>query len=335
MRLTARSVSAEASASARQLCVALDEALSSLPFDAPTVDVNLILYHPMGMSEPIKPTGRFDAKRDIYWVTTTVPYVAWCRGDWTDRIALVSAATCERLARLPKSRFSADQKLAVISAFEAAAARTASRPPTSLVPVAPAYRTPGGGIAFDPSTRAPGEGRLITLAEIEAFQAAPPAPKAAETMFKTYRKVEAGLEYWEAWISDHGVTQHRGMCGHTGKSRLLPVLISPLQALESDRADAFRQGFRPIPETRLHLLAVELKADDGGDWRELLDRRVALEDWLNQELGWTGLGHCDGGEMGGGAATAYCLVVRVPLAVTVLKARLPSSPFADAVVRRG
>jgi hypothetical protein len=334
IRLTARSVTAEVGPSTQQVCRTLDGYLGALSFEAPKIDVNLILYHPMGVSEPVKATGRYDSKREIYRATITVPYVEWCRGGWTDRVTLVSVAVRARLDRLPKSRFSPDQRSAVLSALEAGVAQAISRPPTSLAAVAPAYRVTHGGIAFDPGTLAPGQGRPITLAEIEAFLAEPPSPRPPDTQFKTYRKGDTALEYWEAWISDAGVIQHRGVCGQTGTTRSLPVMRSALATLEADKAEALHQGFRAIPETRLQTLSLELTANDADPWKRLLSRRNELEDWLNEELGWTGLGHCDGGDMGEGVATAFCLVVSRPLAMALLKSRLPASPFSDAIVRR-
>jgi hypothetical protein len=335
IRVTARSVTAEAGASAHQVCRALDAFLSTRSYDGPTVDVNLILHHPMALSEPFKAKGRFDGKRTIYWATITPPYVDWCRAGWAERIALVSAAIRERLERLPKSQFDADLRLALVSTLETGAAYTASHAPTSLVKVTPAFRTPGGGIAFDPRTLAPGAGKPITLAEIEDFVAAPPAPPSAETQFKTYRKGDAGLEYWEAWTSDEGVVEHRGLCGDAGTCRTLPPRRSALETLAASKADAQSHGFKVISDARHQTVTVDLKATDGEAWAGLLARRHALEDWLNEELGWTGLGHCDGGDVGDGSATAFCVVVNVKLAISTLKSRLPESPFPDAMVRRG
>lgn len=43
--------------------------------------------------------------------------------------------------------------------------------------------------------------------------------------------------------------------------------------------------------------------------RSDLKKRTRLEDHLNELLGWTGLGHCDGGSIGSGTLEACCLVV--------------------------
>jgi hypothetical protein len=39
-----------------------------------------------------------------------------------------------------------------------------------------------------------------------------------------------------------------------------------------------------------------------------LDKRVAVEELMNEGLGWTGLGHCDGGDIGSGTMKIFCYV---------------------------
>ena len=46
-------------------------------------------------------------------------------------------------------------------------------------------------------------------------------------------------------------------------------------------------------------------------------------------MGWTGLGHCDGGSIGSGAMEACCFVVDFEIAKRVVAAALSDTPFAD------
>ena len=50
-----------------------------------------------------------------------------------------------------------------------------------------------------------------------------------------------------------------------------------------------------------------------------LDKRHKLEDKMNEVLGWTGLGHCDGGSIGSGSMEACCFVVDFDVAKNVIE----------------
>jgi hypothetical protein len=59
-----------------------------------------------------------------------------------------------------------------------------------------------------------------------------------------------------------------------------------------------------------------------------LDKRHKLEAKLNETLGWTGLGMCDGGSIGSGTMEV-CLVVDFALAKSVIETDLQGTEFAD------
>jgi hypothetical protein len=46
-----------------------------------------------------------------------------------------------------------------------------------------------------------------------------------------------------------------------------------------------------------------------------LDHRIEIEHILNESLGWTGLGHCEGGDIGSGNMNIFCVVVDPEVAV--------------------
>ena len=50
---------------------------------------------------------------------------------------------------------------------------------------------------------------------------------------------------------------------------------------------------------------------------------------MNETLGWTGLGHCDGGSIGSGTMEACCFVVDFDIAKRVIEKDLAGSEFAD------
>ena len=60
-----------------------------------------------------------------------------------------------------------------------------------------------------------------------------------------------------------------------------------------------------------------------------LEKRYRLQDQLDEILGWTGLGHCDGGSSGEGTMEACCFVVDFALAKAVIADALKNTEFED------
>ena len=54
-----------------------------------------------------------------------------------------------------------------------------------------------------------------------------------------------------------------------------------------------------------------------------------LEDRMNETLGWTGLGNCDGGSIGSGTMEVCCFVVDFKTAKRVIEEDLKNTRFAD------
>jgi hypothetical protein len=98
------------------------------------------------------------------------------------------------------------------------------------------------------------------------------------------------------------------------------------------RSVAYASGFRPIaPSRNVTLVVVYAIADSGSE--SDLGRRHALEDFLNEQTDWMGLGHCDGGSSGSHSMEAFCVVVDGKIAKQTLALALAASPFSDFKVR--
>ena len=62
---------------------------------------------------------------------------------------------------------------------------------------------------------------------------------------------------------------------------------------------------------------------------EDLEKRYRLEDRMSDTLGWTGLGHCDGGSIGSGTMEVCCLVVDFKTAQLVVENDLKDTEFQN------
>ncbi|MFT4668158.1 MAG: hypothetical protein ACI9XB_005138 [Gammaproteobacteria bacterium] len=62
---------------------------------------------------------------------------------------------------------------------------------------------------------------------------------------------------------------------------------------------------------------------------EDLDKRHRLENRINETLGWTGLGHTDGGSIGSGTMEVGCMVVDFDVAKKVIIEDLKNTEFEN------
>jgi hypothetical protein len=150
-------------------------------------------------------------------------------------------------------------------------------------------------------------------------------------MLKLYRFSDSQKEYWEAWEAPSGdLIVHWGVLGTRGDSmRLRPeadnTRNSPFQIELEAR---LKDGFAPIDVDDHAILLIEYALGDG-DTRFAVEKRHRLEDRMNETLGWTGLGACDGGSFGNGTIEVCNFVVDFEIAKKVIEDDLVGTEFAD------
>ncbi|MEI9952889.1 MAG: hypothetical protein WDO74_28930 [Pseudomonadota bacterium] len=150
-------------------------------------------------------------------------------------------------------------------------------------------------------------------------------------MIKLYKGTKGDvLHYHEAWSADATITEHWGKLGEIGSTRdhFLLEADDPDDALEAVLASARATGFAELDDDDLQVLRIEYRIQGMGSAADL-SKRQALEDRLNEVLGWVGLGQCEGGNLAYGAMELCCLVVDFTLARSVIEADLAGSVFGD------
>jgi hypothetical protein len=143
-------------------------------------------------------------------------------------------------------------------------------------------------------------------------------------MIKLYRRDATGrLHYHEAWLDDEEIIEHWGVVGEKGETRTHHRRDMVDAVLVPARAQGFAE-FDPDEEVWL-----EVQYDLDGRWGDTndLDLRNAVMAQLDEALGWTGLGHCDGGSIGSGKMEVACVVVDADIAQRVIGAALDGSQF--------
>ncbi|MGV3608923.1 MAG: hypothetical protein ACO1RA_21140 [Planctomycetaceae bacterium] len=149
-------------------------------------------------------------------------------------------------------------------------------------------------------------------------------------MLKLYKQVDGVLHYHEAWCNGPKMTEHWGVAGERGESKEHKRAKGEEEeaAVERVLQSALEQGFAPIEYEDHAILLIEYAIDGFGTPTQL-KKRHALEDRMNETLGWTGLGMCDGGSIGSGTMEVCCFVADFDVAKRVIENDLKGTEFSD------
>jgi hypothetical protein len=135
--------------------------------------------------------------------------------------------------------------------------------------------------------------------------------------------------YWETWDNEDGThTVHWGELGDRGEEKIVTnTCFRKAEVIVQSEIDtALENGFSEVEDQ--YILLVEYSIDGMGTENDI-ERRHALEDRLNGTLGWTGLGHCDGGSIGSGKMEVCNFVVDFDLAKQVIENDLLGTEFEN------
>lgn len=149
-------------------------------------------------------------------------------------------------------------------------------------------------------------------------------------MIKLYKRVGGELRYWEAWESDREITIHWGVVGDRGEDRTVPLKPKQRAAtvIKEQSAPQLADGFAEVDEDDLDEIIVQYQIVGFGT-AEDLDRRVAIENYLNGEIGWLGAGHLDGGDIGSGTINIFLYVVHAGIVGPCVIELLRKGSFLD------
>ena len=92
--------------------------------------------------------------------------------------------------------------------------------------------------------------------------------------------------------------------------------------------NVIKDGYAEIDIDNHAILLVEYIVDGMGTENDVNKRR-ALQDKLQELLGWTGLGMCDGGSIGSGTMEVCCFVVDFEIAKKLIAENLKGTEFQD------
>ncbi|MGG3235045.1 WGR domain-containing protein [Priestia flexa] len=130
------------------------------------------------------------------------------------------------------------------------------------------------------------------------------------SVIKMLKEVNGELLYWEVWEDEKTLLIHYGRVGDAGETqeKKLSRLHNAEKLMEALAEAKVDEGYDYIDEDELIELVVQYSYEDG-EMEEVLDKRHHVEDLMNECLGWTGNGFCDGGDIGSGTANIVNYVI--------------------------
>ncbi len=318
---------------------ALDVAARELPATF-KVHFALVAMNPLGLKEERGRRPTFHVKTQTYFFEALLTYAKWITPNWSERVGDVAEVLSAAMLRAARTRLKPEERDALIAAIQEAGRKTSVAPPSEIIPLGAVALVfePGSdrpGVSYTPDGPAPfGPRRFerIEPAQVQEMQARYFAEPAPESSFKLYDAKR--LSYREAWMDEGVVVEHWGVCGTEGETRRHLVASEELglEMVAKLREAGEQAGYAEVA-IEDHGTIV-LQASTGPDVVAALDLRHEFERYLDQLFGWTGLGHCDGGDLGGGVLRVFCFVVDKSTALKLLGTRLPASEFAQFSVVR-
>ncbi len=139
-------------------------------------------------------------------------------------------------------------------------------------------------------------------------------------MIKLLRPSPEETDYWEVWQDEESLIIHGGTIGERGEWTRVQIRTGqdPNQLMSELSSGATQRGFRLVAEDDFTDVTLQYQVEGFGFVTDV-ERRYKIQSFLNEALGWTGNGHCDGGDIGSGTMNIFCRVFDVEkAAVTIL-----------------
>ena len=150
-------------------------------------------------------------------------------------------------------------------------------------------------------------------------------------MLKLYRFTDSSKEYWETWETGPGEQMvHWGKLGTRGSTKTVKTtfLRKAEKTIQSEIDALIKQGYTSKPIEENAVLMIEFAVDGFGTPSDI-EKRHRLQDRMNETLGWTGLGACDGGSIGSDTMEVCNFVVDYEVAKRVIELDLLETEFAN------
>lgn len=152
-------------------------------------------------------------------------------------------------------------------------------------------------------------------------------------MIKLYKRQPTHIQYWETWEKEGQTCVHFGRVGERGETLWFPPAQREAIAarLERDIASLRDTGYETIEDDDHVELVLQYRIARVGTTADL-SRRHKVEELIDECLGWTGNGRCDGGDVGSGTTNVFCFVIDPVAALEAVVTTLRREGLLEGVV---
>lgn len=150
-------------------------------------------------------------------------------------------------------------------------------------------------------------------------------------MLKLYKQKDNQLWYWETWDKDEKTAiVHWGIVGDQGENKEIKggLFSNFRKNVQKEIDQKLKEGYTEFDEDKISFLEIEYSIEGFGTEQDLA-KRHRLEQKMDGILGWTGLGHSDGGSIGSGTMEVGCMVVDFDIAKKVIEKSLKGTEFEN------
>lgn len=150
-------------------------------------------------------------------------------------------------------------------------------------------------------------------------------------MLKLYKQKDNQLWYWETWDKDEKTAiVHWGIVGEQGENKEVKggLFSSFRKNVQKEIDQKLKEGYAEFDQDKVSFLEIEYSIEGFGTEQDLA-KRHRLEQKMDEILGWTGLGHSDGGSIGSGTMEVGCMVVDFDIAKKVIEKSLKGTEFEN------
>lgn len=151
-------------------------------------------------------------------------------------------------------------------------------------------------------------------------------------LIKMVKQFGEEVLYWEVWQDARKLVIHYGTVGDTGEAeeKKLSLFQNAEKKMHELATEKVVEGYDYLDEDDLFELVIQYSYEDD-QMEATLKKRHQVEDLMNECLGWTGNGSCDGGDIGSGTANIFNYVIDVEQAVQTIIEELKNHDLLDGV----
>lgn len=128
-------------------------------------------------------------------------------------------------------------------------------------------------------------------------------------LVKLYNVKNDTLQYWELWDVEEGIITHWGKLGNLGEYKVIKIKSSLIEKTAKEKINKkLEEGYFQLQERQLQNLIIQIPVEEKVLDKDL-KKREAIQNLVNECLGWTGNGHCLDADIGSGTINLFADVI--------------------------